>query len=104
MTDQLPPIEAATRERVAEFLPQALSKTLESYREFISREVPDDAKNFSNHHAAAKVAISHIQLLIKLAAWAQLPEQGSATGTLNDLFAEAQAELAALGFADDCDE
>lgn len=64
-----------TKAHIATFLPQAIEKSLQSYHLFMEQEVPDDAKGFSAHHSAAKVAIAHIELLLKLAQWAQLPGQ-----------------------------
>ncbi len=48
------------------FLPEALGKALYSYQEFMEQEIPTDVKGFSAHHAAAKVAIAHVELLVKL--------------------------------------
>jgi hypothetical protein len=67
-------IEAATREKIAEFLPDALATALSSYHLFSQQEVDTKAKEFNAHHTACKVAIAHIELLIKLARWAELPD------------------------------
>ena len=67
-------LEDAGRVQIARFLPQAIGKTLESYHLFMGQDVPEDAKGFSAHHSAAKVAIAHIDLLLKLARWADLPQ------------------------------
>ncbi|HNQ92213.1 MAG TPA: hypothetical protein PKI93_04705 [Alphaproteobacteria bacterium] len=68
-------IEETTRAQVAEFLPRAISKALQSYHEFMEGTAfGEEAKEFSDAHKAAKVAISHIELLIKLAKWADLPD------------------------------
>jgi len=67
-------IEEGTRLQIARFLPDAIARALSSYHEFSQREVPKDAKEFSAHHSACKVAIAHIELLIKLARWADLPD------------------------------
>ena len=68
-------IKQMTRRHVAEFLPDALRRALESYHAFMrDRQMPDEPGDFSKHHNAAKAAISHIQLLLKLAQWAELPE------------------------------
>lgn len=68
-------VEGMTRKQVAGFLPEALQKSLESYHRFSGSEIPEDAKGFSAHHTACKVAIAHIELLLKLAKWAQLPDK-----------------------------
>jgi len=72
-------IEQQTRAQVAAFLPRAISKVLESYHSFMKGDVfgeksNPDTQDFSDAHKAAKVAISHIELLIKLAKWADLPD------------------------------
>ncbi len=68
-------IKALTRQNVGEFLPDAISKALDSYYVFMDQAVPDDAKGFAAHHSACKVAIAHVELLLKLAKWAELPEE-----------------------------
>jgi hypothetical protein len=67
-------LEEALRQQIATSLPQAIEKALSSYHDFVAQSVPDDAKGFSSHHGAAKIAITHIELLLKLAHWAQLPD------------------------------
>ncbi len=68
-------IEDVTRKQVGEFLPKAIQKSLESYHRFSDQKIPEDAKGFSAHHTACKVAIAHIELLLKLAKWAELPDK-----------------------------
>ena len=65
-------IEDATRVQVASFLPAAIEKALASYHVFSDQDIPDDAKGFSAHHSACKVAIAHVELLLKLARWADV--------------------------------
>lgn len=73
-------IEDATREQIAEFLPEAIRLAVISYRNFMQSEEDLDkdgniiTREFVDHHKSAKVAISHIELLIKLAKWADLPD------------------------------
>ena len=67
-------IENQTRERISAFLPDAIAQALTSYHRFADQNIPEDAKGFSAHHSACKVAIAHIELLIKLARWADLPD------------------------------
>ncbi len=90
-------LENKTRKSIATFLPEAIKTTLNSYHEFSSGIVPDDAKGFSAHHSACKVAIAHIELLIKLARWADLPDKTIEDEAENDILAQminsAQAEL-----------
>lgn len=63
MTDQ---IQNLTQEQIKEFLPATLRKALSSYREFVEKEDFATNDGFSKDHTACKVAISHIELLIKL--------------------------------------
>lgn len=90
-------IEQETRLHIAQFLPQAIARTLDSYHQFSSEDIPDDAKGFSAHHSACKVAIAHIELLIKLAKWADLTESDSVSEThkeqLSKMMADAEKEL-----------
>lgn len=68
-------IENKTREQIAKFLPDAIAKALTSYHQFAERDMDShNAKSFSDHHKACKVAIAHIELLIKLAGHAGLPD------------------------------
>ncbi len=74
-------IEHSTRQQIAEFLPEAIRLAVRSYREFMETEeyLDKDAnimkRQFATHHKEAKIAISHIELLIKLARWADLPDK-----------------------------
>lgn len=69
-------IEHTTREAVAKFLPDAIAAALMSYSDFLEEAATNsdeqDPKEFKAHHDACKMAIAHIQLLIKLAEWADL--------------------------------
>lgn len=73
----MPNIEEQTRRDIAAFLPGALSRALASYFQF-SKESPEEeeSKKFAAQHNAAKAAISHVELIVKLAKWADLPDQG----------------------------
>ncbi len=100
-------LEAGMRTRIAKFLPHALETALLSYHEFAEEQAtaPEDeqekkddkAKTFKAHHDACKVALAHIQLLIDLARWADLPdpeiEDENADRTLRMLLENAEAEV-----------
>ena len=91
-------IEDRTRRRISAFLPDALAKALTSYHLFADREFSvEKPKEFSDHHSACKVAIAHIELLIKLAKWAELPDARAKDGNqqiiLATMMQEAQDEL-----------
>ena len=92
------------RKRIADFLPAAITKAVESYEIFMTKSISEDSKIFSEHHKAAKVALGHLQLLIKLGSWANLPDEESAQIELAALYAEAQAELEDRGHDDDTAE
>lgn len=83
-----------TRRHIAEVLPDALRRALDSYHAFMrDSTMPDEPGEFSKHHNAAKTAISHIQLLLKLAQWAELPEaQGSSDTAHNRELAQVIRE------------
>ncbi|MBK9584396.1 MAG: hypothetical protein KA099_03080 [Alphaproteobacteria bacterium] len=100
-------LEAGMRTRIAKFLPHALETALLSYHEFAEEQATapdseeektdDKAKTFKAHHDACKVALAHIQLLIDLARWADLPdpeiEDENADRTLRMLLENAEAEV-----------
>lgn len=79
-------IENVSKEQLSRFLPDALHKAIASYQTFMDRKigsepkegdkdvVRDIAKDFAAHHAACKAAIAHIELLLKFARWADLPD------------------------------
>lgn len=75
MSENKTSIESMTRAEVIKLLPQVIRKALQSYHDFMDKGVNyQDQKNFSDGHKAAKVAIAHIELLVKLAKWADLPD------------------------------
>ena len=88
-----------TRRQIARFLPDALAKALTSYREFTARDdlSKEGSKNFSLHHTACKAALAHIELLLKLAKWAHLPDAAAADHNhqimLSGLIKEAGEEI-----------
>ena len=63
-------IENKTRAAIAEFLPGAIAAALQSYSRFLDDAAKasedQDSKDFKAHHDACKMAIAHIELLIKL--------------------------------------
>lgn len=86
-------LDAAHRAQIAEFLPTALKKSIGSYHKFMSQDIGVDADKFSKHHTAAKVAISHIELLFKLAGFAEIPNDEGEGMELAILLQQASAEL-----------
>lgn len=59
----------ALKTRLKKTLPSSLSKVIDSYEDFLEKEVPEDAKGFSAHHSACKSAVVHAETLLKLAKW-----------------------------------
>ena len=92
----------AMRDSIAHYLPLAFETALASYQGFCEEQAtaPEGMKTgeFKAHHDACKVAIAHIQLLIKLAEWADLPdpamEDAKAQDGLRDIIERARAEIA----------
>lgn len=99
-------IEKNTQEAIAAFLPGAIAAALLSYSRFLeeqaTQEDPTDAKNFKAHHDACKVAIAHIELLLKLAKGinpgAVHGDGGLDRAMIAGLLISAQAEIDENGF------
>ena len=96
-------IEQGMRSDIALFLPNAMKTAIQSYIRFSEEEAtsPDkkaNSKNFKEHHDACKVCIAHIELLIKLAKWADIPppelEGELENAILQSVIENAQRELA----------
>ncbi len=89
--------ENETKRQIAAFLPDAILRALNSYHLFSQQSVPEEAKEFSAHHNACKIAIAHIELLIKLARWADLPDPKAGDHNnqivISALMQEAQNEV-----------
>lgn len=54
-----------------EQLPSLLHKLTCEYRDFAATKTPHDIKSFSTYHTTCRAALTHLQLLIKIADWAQ---------------------------------
>ena len=96
MTNKPPTIEAQTRARIAATLPHAIERAIASYHQFYDQPTPSEAKDFSSHHTACKAAIAHIELLLKLARWADLPDENKGDTDLAAILAKAREELNGL--------
>lgn len=83
----------ATRAEVAQFLPSALKTALKSYRQFMAQDVAQTPKEFGAHHTAGKVALAHVDLLLKLARWADLEEEIHKNEDVGPLLRHAQLEF-----------
>ena len=80
-------IDEVTQKQIAAFLPHAIAKALQSYQDFVAIELEFDSakksksKSFSDHHGACKAAISHLELLLKMAEWAHLTDENAQKGS-----------------------
>lgn len=94
-------MEQASRERIARFLPDAIAKAIGSYDAFVQAPIEKTgnktkANAFEEHHKACRVAVAHIELLLKLARLADLPDAEAAGNQiiLSAVMQEAQDCLA----------
>lgn len=93
----------ALRQQLRGRLPARIQAAAATYERFTGDPPPEDAKGFSAWHGAAKAALAHMELLIKLARWAEgkAEAEAPADGGLDRLLAEARSALDALGEDDD---
>lgn len=61
---------AATRQKIAQDLPDLLAAALDSYTQFVAAPCDSTAKGFSAYHSACKSALGHLDGLLRLARWA----------------------------------
>jgi hypothetical protein len=85
---------SALRRRLTLSLPGRIARAVDGYEAFAATPPPDDAKGFAAWHAAAKAALAHIDLLVKLARWAEGRAEAAETEGVDSLLAEARAALA----------
>lgn len=80
-------------------LPEHMRAALAGYERFTADEPPADAKGFAAWHAAAKAALAHVDVLLKLMRWAE--GRGDAEATAEDgldaLLSQARCALDQLG-------
>ncbi len=91
------------RTAIARLVPEAMERAVGSYRDFVTVEVPLEAKEFKDHHTAGRTALVHLESLLRLARWAALPAAGedeTASGTeaddLDAMLLDASRALTAL--------
>jgi hypothetical protein len=89
------------RQTLAAALPQRVEQTLAGYEAFTSGPPPADAKGFAAWHAAAKAALAHVDLLVKLARWASSAEEEDDKDGVDGLLRQARAALDALDEEED---
>lgn len=59
------------RFELAKNMPFLLSKANNEYKEFTSNQTSNDVKSFGAYQTACRTALTHLQLLIKIASWAE---------------------------------
>lgn len=96
--DAMAPDIDTLRRQLQTALPLRIRAALDGYETFTADAPPADAKGFAAWHAAAKAALAHVELLVKLARWADGKADAAADGTdgVDRLLAEARAALDSL--------
>lgn len=91
------------RRTLAASLPARIQSALDGYERFTALEPPEDAKGFAAWHAAAKAALAHVEVLVKLARWAEGNSEDAAEdgGGIDRMLADARAALDALDEGED---
>jgi len=92
MTEDL----SALKARLAGRLPDHAAAALAGYEDFTATAPPADSKGFAAWHAAAKAALAHVDLLVKLARWADGSAEADDGDGMDRLLAGARAALDAL--------
>lgn len=77
-------IDSVTRQQIRDFLPIAISKTVESYNTFIQVLDNTSPENFLSHHNACKAAIAHLEHLLKLARIVNASDNGGDDDSLQN--------------------
>lgn len=88
----------ALKKYLQKSLPEKVSRVIQSYDDFASRPVAEDAKSFSAHHSACRSAVVHAETLLKLAKWTDEeasapPASSSPEDDVMELLAAARSEL-----------
>lgn len=94
----------ALRQRLKTTLGRRIAEAVKSYDAFSGAPPPDDAKGFTAHHAACRTALAHVDMLVKLARWAEGREaeaEGRPDDDVGRLIEEARSAIEGL---DDDDE
>lgn len=91
------------RRLVLAALPERMRVALGAYQRFTDEEPPADAKGFAAWHAAAKAALSHVEVLVKLMRWAEggAEADGPPEDGMDRLLAQARQALDQLDEGED---
>lgn len=92
MKQKTPEISAQARAQIAQTLPSAMEKAINSYHNFIDENDNEKSTEFKNRYVAAKVALSHIEMLIRLSDMVGAMDDQT-QNQLEVLIAEARKEL-----------
>lgn len=92
MTEDL----SALRARLAARLPEHAAAALAVYEDYIAGPPPADSKGFAAWNAAAKAALAHLDLLVKLARWAQGSGPSESDDGVERLLRQARAAIDAI--------
>ncbi|BAE53084.1 hypothetical protein [Paramagnetospirillum magneticum] len=84
------------RARLSATLPDHVAAALAGYEDFTATSPPADAKGFAAWHAAAKAALAHVDLLVKLARWSVGSAEPDGDDGFETLLAGARAALDAI--------
>lgn len=84
------------RARLSATLPDHVAAALAGYEDFTATSPPADAKGFAAWHAAAKAALAHVDLLVKLARWATGSAEPDGDDGFETLLAGARAAIDAI--------
>lgn len=91
-------MDDGVRAHIRALIAPVLERMAEEYRIFAESD-PDekDAKRFAARHAAGRAALAHIDLLLRLARWAEAKGSSDETDSeTQSLLRDAQAALAEL--------
>lgn len=89
---------ATLRRQLRGSLPGLMEKALTGYRLFAAEVQPKDPKGFAAHHAACRAALAHMELLVRLARWAEADENSKAEADedMTKLIAEARMAISEM--------
>ena len=85
----------AMRDQFKETLAKRIAQAVKSYDGFVEEVPPADVKGFAAHHAACRAALAHVEMLVKLARWAEGKETmtDSEAEDFDRLLAEARSAV-----------
>lgn len=87
-------LEQLTRDQIAVALPRAIEQAMDSYSAFSGKEGgSSNAKAFGEHQSACKIALAHIELLLKLVKWADIPDMEAKASEMARLIESASHEI-----------